>query len=448
MRQLVPGFLRWPVMWVGLVFLLGVVARYNYTFKLHPPTQRVVSDMGLYVRLARELRSKPDFPSVPAAVTHPLGFPRLLSVALAPDGSWGRAIQLQFLFSALVPLAIGLLGWAAFGRKTGLAAVAAASAYFPFIDYGALFLAEIHFIFWLALTFAAFFVAIKARVRWHAVLSALGGGVALSMATSMKAVAIPAAVMFLCAVSLGAILGLRGAARRQRLGHLALLGAVVLLGAMPLLTKMAKVCTTANRGSFCIVGNKAGSDFLLGHYGRYGAIKWGFDADHNYFEFGSPASLLRRLEEKAEVPFAMTDGAANTAEAWRWIRQNPGQAIVLSLNHVYDAFFGIAAWPTSEPGSDNWWFLGHLFQFLFVVFLFLPVVVSLARLWRGGGARGLLTSTTAYALAPVAALIVTVMIATGEVRYRIPFDIFFIAVVCARLVGEMDSSVDPGPATK
>ena len=35
--------------------------------------------------------------------------------------------------------------------------------------------------------------------------------------------------------------------------------------------------------------------------------------------------------------------------------------------------------------------------------------------------------------APIAALLVTVVIATGEVRYRIPFDVFFIAIACAVL---------------
>ena len=39
-------------------------------------------------------------------------------------------------------------------------------------------------------------------------------------------------------------------------------------------------------------------------------------------------------------------------------------------------------------------------------------------------------------LAPIVALTITVAIATGEVRYRIPFDIFFIVIVCAYVVGD------------
>ena len=41
------------------------------------------------------------------------------------------------------------------------------------------------------------------------------------------------------------------------------------------------------------------------------------------------------------MPFSMTDSAANEAEAWRWIGKHPGEAIVLSLDHIYDTFFGV-----------------------------------------------------------------------------------------------------------
>src|SRR4029077_4879930 len=47
------------------------------------------------------------------------------------------------------------------------------------------------------------------------------------------------------------------------------------------------------------------------------------------------------------------------------------------------------------------------------------------------GALPVAPSRAALVLSPLVALAVTVAIATGEVRYRIPFDIFFIVVVCA-----------------
>ena len=55
----------------------------------------------------------------------------------------------------------------------------------------------------------------------------------------------------------------------------------------------------------------------------------------------------------------------------------------------------------------------------------------------GRGWHAVVTSQTALVLAPVLALAIIVAIATGEVRYRIPFDVFFITVVCARASGDL-----------
>jgi len=135
----------------------------------------------------------------------------------------------------------------------------------------------------------------------------------------------------------------------------------------------------------------------------------------------------------------MTDGPANTAAAWRWIGAHPGEAIVLSLDHVYDTFLGPAMWPSFEHSS---WPLAQLSQYMFIALLFVPTLLVGAALARRG-ARVLATSRTALVFAPIAALTVTVAIATGEVRYRIPFDVFFIVIVCAFAVGDFAAEADP-----
>jgi hypothetical protein len=135
----------------------------------------------------------------------------------------------------------------------------------------------------------------------------------------------------------------------------------------------------------------------------------------------------------------MTDGPANRAEAWRWIAGHPGEGVVLSLDHVYDTFLGPAMW----PGFDHpTWPLAQLSQYVFIVFLFIPMLLVAAALARRG-ARVLATSTTALVFAPIVALAVTVAIATGEVRYRIPFDVFFIVIVAAFLVRDFAAAADP-----
>ena len=422
------------LLWAALVYACGIGIRLIYTLSLQRPENFIYSDMGLYVGLARRMvaqvpLSRPD-------VTHPLGYATLLSVLMSSTYDLGRAVSFQLVICCLVPLAVGALGLAAYGRRTGLLAVVFTSLYFSFIEYGALFLSEIHFIFWLTLAFAGFFGARRVRRRAIAIALALGGGVALSIATSLKSVALPAAFVFFLADGIAAVLA------RPRDGAPASLFArlkpwlvrcvLVAVAAAPLLGALARVCTRANDGKFCVTGNKAGSDFLLGHYGRIADIEWRTEG-HDQFRFGSPGALLRHYDDHVTVHFSMTDNAANAAEAWRWIGKHPGEAIVLSLDHVYDTFFGSSAWPTFNSGS---WPFGNLSQYVFIVFLLIPTVLACARLVKRGP-RATLTSQTALALAPIAALTLTVMIATGEVRYRIPFDVFFIVIACAYVVGDL-----------
>jgi hypothetical protein len=424
-----------PLLWVLLVYACGIGVRLIYTLGVQRPDHLIYSDMGLYVGLARRIAAR--MPLGPSDVTHPLGYSEFLAFMMTEGYGLARAVGVQLVVTCLVPLAIGLLGAAAYGRRTGLLAIVFSSLYFPFIEYGALFLSEIHFIFWMTLAFAGLFGARRVRRRAAMIGLSAAAGLALSIATSLKSVALPAALLFFLADGVGLLLARPAEGRSpvrplDRLKPWLLRGVVVAVAAAPLLGALARVCTHANEGRFCITGNKMGSDFLLGHYGRVADIEWRSDG-RDQFRFGSPGSLLRHYDEHATVPFSMTDSDRNKAEAWRWIGKHPGEAIVLSLDHVYDTFFGASAWPTFNSGS---WPYTNLSQYAFIIFLFAPTVLACARLAKRG-LRPALTSQTILALAPIAALTIIVAIATGEVRYRIPFDVFFIVIACAYVVGDL-----------
>jgi hypothetical protein len=432
--------LQSPWLWVGLVYACGVAVRAIYTFRVQPPDQFITSDMFFYVSLAQKFAAAHG-PVDPWDVTHPLGYPALVAFLISGGGSLARVVNLQMIVSALVPPAVGLLAAATYGRRTAQFAVMFASFYFPFIEYGALFLSEIHFILWLTLSFALLFAGHHVSRRAARLALAAAGGVALSVAAAFKSVALPAAFLMAAVEAIGLVAALppAGAAvRARRLTPWLSRWAIVAIAAAPLLGVQARACTRANEGHFCITGNKIGSDFLLGHYGRIGALEWTAPGAGTA-RFGSPGSYLRRYEATARVPFAMSDNAANSREAWRWIVGHPGEAIVLSLDHVYDTFFGAAMWPGYGHPS---WMLAHLSQYAFIAFLFIPLLPACAAVLRRG-ARAVATSRTALVLAPVAALTITVAFATGEVRYRIPFDVFLIVVVCAYASGDL-KRVDAG----
>lgn len=421
-----------PLPWTVLVFLAGVAIRVHYTLVAHNPARFVYSDMNLYMSLAKRFaQGTPELARWD--VTHPLGYSWFLGMLLRWDPTLERATQVHLAVGILVPLAVGLLGYATFGRRTAYAATVFASLYYPFIEFGGVFLSEIHFIFWLTLTFVALFAASRSRTVIRLVLLSFVAGLALSLAAALKSVALPAVASFF-AVQVVAFAFSRGsfAARLRWLRDFLMRSITVGLGAAPLLTFLARVCTAANQDKFCVTGNKMGADFLLGHYGRVAAIKWGVDEGRTY-QFGSPGAALRHYTEVVSVPFPITDSAANAAAAWSWVRDHPVAAIVLSLDHVYDAFFGSGMWPTYET---PFWCYADLSQHAFVLLLFLPTVLALNTLVRKG-VRTFMTNQILLVLAPVAALAVVVALATGEVRYRIPFDVFFIVVTCAYVFAEV-----------
>jgi 4-amino-4-deoxy-L-arabinose transferase-like glycosyltransferase len=434
--------LQHPAVGALLAFAFGVVLRVEYSLHIHPPEAFISSDMELYVDLARRMAASGG-QLMPWDVMHPLGYPGLLAFLISGGGSLARAANVQIVVSCLVPLAVGWLGFAAFGVRTALAAVAFASLYFPFIEYGALFLSEIHMTLWLAVAFAALFSARNAHRPSAQLLFSALAGVALSIAASFKAVALLVGATFFLVDAVALFLAQRqspGTWPRSAVRWLARVG-VSAAGAAPLLAVLARVCTRANRGNFCMLG-KMGADFLLGHYGRIEGMEWTPDEGHGIW-FGSPGAFLRHYEGRPHVPFTIMDNAANRAEAWRWIFAHPFEALVLSLDHIYDLLFGVAMWPSYGLPSWTW---AHLSQYVFIGFLFIPTVLACALVLRRGWRR-FLCSRTLLVLSPVLGLAFTVAMATGEVRYRIPFDVFFIVLACALVTRDL-ARVDaaPGPA--
>jgi hypothetical protein len=430
------------MLWVALVYLCGVVIRILYTLRIQRPETILYADMQLYIDRARRLAA--GIPMDRADVTTGIGYPTLLAF-LIPDGhTFGTAVVFQLIISCLLPLALGLLGAAAYGRRTALLAIVFGSLYFPFIEYGALFLTEIHFAFWMTLAFAGFLGAHRFQRRGLAIASGMGGGLALSIAATFKTLALPAAVVFFVVDGVGHALARSAPAQpwSARLKPWVLRGAVAVLAAAPVLGLMSRTCSRAS-GRFCITGKEMGHDFLLGHYGRIADVEWTAPGGHDMYRFGSPSSHLRSYEQHVKVPFSIGDPAANRAEAWRWIKAHPGEAAVLSLDHVYDTMFGPVMWPTMN--NSKTWTLAAASQFAFILLLFVPTVLALARVSRRG-LRQALASRTALVFAPIAALMITVTLATGEVRYRIPFDAFFITIACAYLVSDL-RRVDGGEIT-
>jgi hypothetical protein len=194
---------------VALVaYALGVWWRVKYITVWHDPRKFVYSDMKMYFDLGIRL-AKPNYVPKVNDVTHPPGVSELIAFFAERDGerlgilgnkgfveelsklaldgkALGGLVQLQLVLAILVPLAVGFLGWVAFGRRTALIAIAVSSLYYPFVEYGGYFLAEIYMMVLAPLVVGLYLLAVRFGERGGKknVAIALGLGAVAGSASS------------------------------------------------------------------------------------------------------------------------------------------------------------------------------------------------------------------------------------------------------------------------
>lgn len=465
--------------WLGfaaVIFGVGVWFRYVYIYRLHNPNDYVYSDMKMYVDLARRL-NQPGYKLNIGDITHPPGNTWLLQYFMRSDPTkLTGLVRLQFIVASLVPLTMGFLAWVAFpakhlrdaagklpgfftrlaAQRTAQVAVIAGSLYFPYIDFGGYYLAEIHMTFTGTLTIAFYLLGMRLvaepdpevapaaqppsgfvehlieslRRRPARIIGAFAamavGGFLFSFAMALKMVAMLAIGGFMVTHFLFA--------KRPRWIFKLVLPAMFLLAAAPLTREMVSRCTEANRDpnndnkpTFCTGSNKSAADFLLGHKGRIQGIEWRDPKVPGVVGFGNPAAYQHGYREKAVVPFLITNQAENNKAAWDWVKKNKGEALVLSFEHVWDSFGGSYPWP---PNATKIWPFSYAFHFLFLVFILFPALVRLTDVLRERGVVGLVRSDEFILLSPIFGVCAAVFVATGEVRYRIPWDpVFFVLAI-------------------
>jgi hypothetical protein len=406
-RQRTVSRLRWAA--VALVYVAGVAWR-AYHISFHDPRTSVYSDMALYVSISKRLATE-GYKLIPFDVLHPPGMSVMFSKFIASDPELGSLVILQFVVSSLTPLAVGAMAWAAFDRLTAAWALAITSFGYFYVEYASFFLAEIYMMFLVPLTLALYITAVKSKKPWQVALIGCVAGVSFFVALAFKMVALAALPGF----AIVHWLFTRGSSRRYK--TIALVALFV--GAAPGMFAMAARCTDANKGEFCFGSSKGSSDFLLGHYGRIHSLNW-TDAT-----FGSPAAQQHGYEDKPKVGFSIMDSKANSDAAWDWVGRNELPALVLSVQHVFDMLSSNAPWPVIWTPE---WPRAQGYQYLFVIFIMFPALMVFVDLARAHGFRGMLRSYEFALFSTLFGLFAAVFIATGEPRYRLPFDCVFIVL--------------------
>lgn len=366
--------------------------------------------MAVYISTARRIANE-SYRLTPLDVTHPPGASWMFSQFYQADSSFFTLMLFQFVVSALIPLGVGTLAWVAFDQKSAAWAIAVSSGYFYHVEYAGFFLSEVYMMLLIPLIMALYLLAVRAKKPAVMLLFSVVGGVLFFIAIAFKTVTVPAVLGF-CGVHW---LFTRGEGIRVK----TLVIAIMCLVTTPGLYLTAQRCTQASRGNFCLTSNKGPSDFLLGHYGRIQSIKW---ADS---QFGSPGAQQHGYEHVPQVWFSITDGEQNTDAAWDWIRGNPGEALVLSVQHVFDLLGPNAPWPTIWTPE---WITAQTHMYLFVLLLVYPAWLLLFDIARSSGPWAMLRSIEFAIMAVLFGVMLSVAIATGETRYRLPYDCVFIVL--------------------
>lgn len=411
-RPWLPSTITW------LAYALGVLWRWFHLTKWHDPRLFSGPELDEYVTLARRI-SPPGYVLGVGDVSTPPGNTWLLEHFFRHDPSLLQQVHFNFLVCALLPLAIGALGWVAFGKRTAQAAVVVASAYFGLVDCAAYFTADVHLALVATLTLASYLQAMKLvgeapsprRTAEFVGLAALSG-LLFSVAMALSAVALPAVISF-CAVH---FLFTRGAPQRRK----ALVLAAFLVASAPLTVMVAQRCTAANGGHFCRSSNTSEAAFLVGHYDRTAGIEWHDPAKPgDVVTLSNFGALQHGFRSNKVVGFPVTDQETNSDYGWGWIKQNPGKAVILSFEHVWDCFGGTYAWPAL--GAEQWAgsYGGH---FLFLAFILLPGAIVLLDLLRLRGFVGLLRSTELAVVSPIFGVCASAFATTGQDHVRIPWD--------------------------
>jgi len=401
-----PG--RFPILAALPVYVFGVIWRWQHIYERHDPRNTVFSDMAMYVGNARRL-ADPSYVLTKYDVTHPPAASWLFGLFYTRDESFYELTIFQFFVSALIPLAVAWLAWVAFDKRCAAWALVLSSCYFNYVEFAGFFLAEVYMQLLIPACMACYLTATSGSLP-RRVGFAILAGILFMISVAFKTVAGPALAGFFAVHWL-----FTSGLRRPRTLALALMVA----SSLPGLALVGARCTKANDGQFCLPSNKSASDFLLGHYDRVGSIQW-TDAT-----FGSPSAIQHGYTNSPKVPFSITDKERNMETAWQWIDDHPLESAVLSVQHVFDMFAPNAPWPTIWTAE---WPIAQAQMYLFVIFFIWPSMLLLFEIGTVNGPLAMLRSTECAVASVLVGVSLGVFIATGEPRYRLPYDCVFIVL--------------------
>ncbi|MBI4084067.1 MAG: phospholipid carrier-dependent glycosyltransferase [Candidatus Lambdaproteobacteria bacterium] len=395
-------------------YSLGILWRIYYLFIAHRATDYVYSDMKGYVDRAIRFLDPNSVHSIADTVLPP-GMHVYLAALYSIDPTWSTAIFAQFILSALIPIIIGAIAYELLGIRVALLSALISSLYFPFIDYAGYFLSENPDLFAIATSMLLLIRSLRVQRRGLAIALAFAAGLLLGAAASLKSVVLLPA--FLIALYLESL------AWKYRVRKILPVLVAASLGVLVFLIPLGERCYRLNENRFCLVDNNFGFNVLMGHYGHFRSARWIDETRGMVHGFGSPVSAQRYYQNDVTFNFGVYEASKALAEAWKWTKEHTLDALLLSVEHVFDLFVGSVPWPTSATRFSG---LASLYQQIYLVLILLPACIYI---WDHAGSvvrLDLSTVGVTLLMLPTIGLMISASMTIGEPRYRIPYDGFTI----------------------
>ena len=410
----------------ALVF--GAILRALWVLVLHPPADHVYSDMKFYVDSAMGLAKLNPLERFDAF--YPPGTHVLLAIPLSlvgpdRDGLFAGAV-LWMALSALTPYFMWRYARLLLPQPAA-ALTALFCALWPLhILYAGYFLSETPGLAFLVL---ALWMAERA-LRWGSERDGLFAGLAGATAAAMR----PAFMLNVIAVVLPHVRRIR--AQATPVAAMAS-GAALVLALVVMHNSVAA-------GALTSVSENSGLTFYLGHCDVH-IVRTGRPDGINFL-FGTPvATQLSRGHDVSFPDHQIWDQGFFYAQGLSCIASDGVGHARMLIRDVFDMGLSTVPWPmVNDDGVRDIANLANVAYTCVLPFIVLGAIRKIRRSWPRGGGRAELMLLGQLALA-----LATAIVYFGDPRFRIPFDVFGLALAASLVADRIaplgrSASADPG----
>ena len=383
---------RTPVL-AYVVIAVGFFLRLAYVTFVSPIKHMLFSDMGNYASISEQIL---DGKWEASHFFQPIGYPLVLVLLKLMTANWLEWLQWLHLISGTLTLWIF---WKtireSMGEKMGLISLLVASLHLQWIVFTGVALAENLFMLFLSILAWSSLKIVREKKFHHAVL----WGTTFFLAFLLKGVHVFLAPLF--------ILGLLYFFRRSSYKLIAVMTIIVATGLMS-----HGLFTKEKIGKFQMSASAGGLNFVEGKCPLKN------NADNNGHSWLSPLYHQLGLTELRRWDHPFTDSGYFMREGVKCIQENPF-VLIQSMEGIPFLFVGNLLWPANQTWMRNQM---RLYDLFFGCLSLIGLVIYF---------RFLRTSTNRQEeilvwVLPALTCFLCVYIFKSEIRFRIPFDIWFI----------------------